>query len=314
MTVTHDNTSPSSKSNAERLEDGWRQPKGEREGRGDRRKWGRSDVHGDERRGNESADAFALRDNGQPAEGGYKGATRLQRLEREEQRVRRAIEENEKRTLTRHPLMQQTKRKRRWDVTEPVEEKPSGEWSQEALGASAPRKRRSRWDATPADVAENSQRRTYFAPTNDGVRVAGLAGSVCGAGRAGTGQDRTGRSRADGGGAGQENQERKGLDLGRDKSTGARVKQCGPKAVNQDKSCECATTMSRRIGVNPGQLVWREFPDRGVIVAGRFTGLGLRPKHQTTHITYSSSNSSGGETACRRNLSVRDRLTGKPGP
>ena len=51
-----------------------------------------------------------------------------------------------------------TKRKRRWDVSEPTDEnvdpnKPdTGEWSKEALEASAPKKRRSRWDATPADV------------------------------------------------------------------------------------------------------------------------------------------------------------------
>jgi splicing factor 3B subunit 1 len=35
---------------------------------------------------------------------------------------------------------QETKLKLRWDVTEPVEEKPSGEWSQEALDVSAPTK------------------------------------------------------------------------------------------------------------------------------------------------------------------------------
>ncbi len=132
------------------------------------------------RTANESADAFAVREEGQSAEGGYKEAMRLQRLEKEEQRVRRAIEEKERRErdedkekmdLDKTPpaveleeaekelaAAQETKRKRRWDVTEPTEEKPSGEWSQEALDASAPKKRRSRWDATPADVAETPKR------------------------------------------------------------------------------------------------------------------------------------------------------------
>ena len=135
------------------------------------------------RTANESADAFAVREDGQPVEGGYKEAMRLQRLEKEEQRVRRAIEEKEKRDreedkekmdldktppaaelesaeeeLAASTSAQETKRKRRWDVTEPVEEKPSGEWSQEALDSSAPKKRRSRWDATPADVAETPKR------------------------------------------------------------------------------------------------------------------------------------------------------------
>jgi splicing factor 3B subunit 1 len=134
------------------------------------------------RTANESADAFAAREDGQPTEGGYKEAMRLQMLEKEEQRVRRAIEEKEKREreedkekmdLDRTPpaaeleaaeeelaasaAAQDTKRKRRWDVTEPVEEKPSGEWSQEALD-SAPKKRRSRWDAAPADVSETPKR------------------------------------------------------------------------------------------------------------------------------------------------------------
>jgi splicing factor 3B subunit 1 len=135
------------------------------------------------RTANESADAFVAREDGQPTEGGYKEAMRLQRLEKEEQRVRRAIDEKEKRDreedkekmdLDRTPpaaeleaaeeelaasaAAQDTKRKRRWDVTEPVEEKPSGEWSQEALDVSAPKKRRSRWDAAPADVADTPKR------------------------------------------------------------------------------------------------------------------------------------------------------------
>ena len=135
------------------------------------------------RMANESADAFLEKEDSQSTEGGYKEAMRLQRLEKEEQRVRRAIEEKEKRErgdedekmdLDRTPpaaeleaaekvlaaaQIQETKRKRRWDVAEPAEkEKPSGEWSQEALESSAPKKRRSRWDATPADVADTPKR------------------------------------------------------------------------------------------------------------------------------------------------------------
>lgn len=50
-----------------------------------------------------------------------------------------------------------TKRKRRWDNPEQAEDKENqevkgGEWSKEALEEAAPKKRRSRWDATPADV------------------------------------------------------------------------------------------------------------------------------------------------------------------
>ena len=132
---------------------------------------------------NESADAFSQKEDGQTAEGGYKEAMRLQRLEKEEQRVRRAIEEKEKREkeeekekmdLDRTPPAaeleaaekelaaaqpQETRRKRRWDVSDPAEkeEKVGGEWSQESLD-SAPKKRRSRWDATPADVADTPKR------------------------------------------------------------------------------------------------------------------------------------------------------------
>ncbi len=132
---------------------------------------------------NESADVFSEKENDQSAEGGYKEAMKLQRLEKEEQRVRRAIEEKEKREreegkdkmdLDRTPPAaeleaaekelaaaqpQETRRKRRWDISEPAEkEKLSGEWSQEALESSAPKKRRSRWDATPADVADTPKR------------------------------------------------------------------------------------------------------------------------------------------------------------
>lgn len=126
----------------------------------------------------DSADAFKAAVDGEDVEGGYKDAMRLQRLEKEEERVRRAIEEKEtqereegqaKMDLDRTPpraeieevqkelaALQGNKRKRRWDVAEPEEDKENketkGEWSQEALEGAAPKKRRSRWDATPADV------------------------------------------------------------------------------------------------------------------------------------------------------------------
>lgn len=128
----------------------------------------------------ESGDAFKASEDGQDVEGGYKEAMRLQRLEKEEERVRRAIEEREKeareqgqskmdldKTPPREELeevqkelaaLQGNKRKRRWDLEEPSKEQQEdkenkGEWSKEALEGAAPKKRRSRWDATPADVA-----------------------------------------------------------------------------------------------------------------------------------------------------------------
>ncbi|KAI0343262.1 small nuclear ribonucleoprotein [Trametopsis cervina] len=135
----------------------------------------------------DSADAFKAAEEGEDVEGGYKEAMRLQRLEKEEERVRRAIEEKEKkdreegkekmdldRTPPRAELEEAakelaaaaasgTKRKRKWDVpdtTEDIENKPAddGEWSKEALEGAAPKKRRSRWDATPADVGETPKR------------------------------------------------------------------------------------------------------------------------------------------------------------
>lgn len=132
------------------------------------------------RQANESGDAFKAAQDGMDVDGGYKDAMRLQMLEKEEQRVRRAIEEKERqvreegqakmdldKTPPREELQEVTKelaamsaprRKRRWD--EPGDEKASeenkenkgGEWSQEALEGAAPKKRRSRWDATPADA------------------------------------------------------------------------------------------------------------------------------------------------------------------
>lgn len=134
------------------------------------------------RHANESADAFQASAEGEEGDvGGYKEAMRLQRLEKEEERVRRAISDKEKQAreegqskmdLDKTPpreeleeaqkelaaLSTSTKRKRRWDIEEPANSKEEdkenkGEWSKEALEGAAPKKRRSRWDATPADVA-----------------------------------------------------------------------------------------------------------------------------------------------------------------
>jgi splicing factor 3B subunit 1 len=132
------------------------------------------------RQANESADAF--KQDGEGGEGGYKEAMRLQRLEKEEERVRRAIEEkerkdreegNEKADLDKTPPARELEevaqefaaangnatRKRRWDDSKGADDKENrdvkpdtGEWSKDTLEAAAPKKRRSRWDATPADV------------------------------------------------------------------------------------------------------------------------------------------------------------------
>lgn len=135
------------------------------------------------RTGHESADAFKAAEEGTEVEGGYQDAMRLQRLEKEEERVRRIIEDkekeareegNEKMDLDKTPPREEiieavkdiaaasgAKRKRRWDVEESddkVKVEPKGEWSKEALEEAAPKKRRSRWDATPADVAETPKR------------------------------------------------------------------------------------------------------------------------------------------------------------
>ena len=133
----------------------------------------------------DSTDAFQQGEDGKDVEGGYKDAMRLARLEQEEQRVKKAIEEKQRQAreedqmkmdLDRTPPAAEieaaakelasmnkdsstTKRKRRWDVEEPSDEnidpnnRDKGEWSKEAIEASAPKKRRSRWDATPADAA-----------------------------------------------------------------------------------------------------------------------------------------------------------------
>lgn len=163
-----------------------------------------SDYHNRrfKRQGNESADAFKAAEEGTDVEGGYKEAMRIQRLEKEEERVRRAIEEKEKKAreegqekmdLDKTPPREElreaeeliaaavasansgTKRKRRWDIAEPADEntpvrpEEKGEWSKEALEGAAPKKRRSRWDATPADVGETPKRSRWDqTPANAG--------------------------------------------------------------------------------------------------------------------------------------------------
>lgn len=129
-----------------------------------------------------SADPFAT-GTSDAAINGYADAMRVTWLGREEQRVHRAIEERERRTreeglseagLDKTPPRQDfevasqlmgsvtasaPRKRRRWDVVDPaapeatLRESPSGAWSTEALEASAPKKKRSRWDATPADIS-----------------------------------------------------------------------------------------------------------------------------------------------------------------
>ncbi|RXW22138.1 hypothetical protein EST38_g3711 [Candolleomyces aberdarensis] len=130
----------------------------------------------------ESADAFKQGADGQESEeGGYKEAMRLTRLEQEEQRVRRAIEDKQRKEredekmkmdLDKTPPAAEldavereleaardlasatgtNKRKRRWDVAEPNDENADPNKKEDAAEG-APKKRRSRWDATPAEVA-----------------------------------------------------------------------------------------------------------------------------------------------------------------
>lgn len=164
----------------------------------------------------DSTDAFQQNGDGKEVEGGYKDAMRLARLEQEEVRVKRAIEERERKDreegkmkmdLDRTPPAAEieavakelaaakelamagaagkdssgTKRKRRWDITEPSDENADpnqrgddGEWSKEALEASAPKKRRSRWDATPAEAAGETPKRSRW----DQTPVASNGGDV----------------------------------------------------------------------------------------------------------------------------------------
>ena len=133
----------------------------------------------------DSADAFKETEGGKDVEGGYKDAMRLARLEQDEQRVRRAIEEKQRRKqdedemkmdLDRTPPREEieaaerelasmkaekgTKRKRRWDVEDANDENidPNKRDSKDVAEGGAPKKRRSRWDATPAEAADAPKR------------------------------------------------------------------------------------------------------------------------------------------------------------
>ncbi len=137
-----------------------------------------------DRSGGVSSDPFKQGEDGAEGDSSYKDAMRLANLEKEEQRVKRLIEDKEKKDKEEGDKMkldgdktppaasrvaaseemdveEPVKKKRRWDITTPstaTEESTTkadtGEWSQQALEASAPpKKRTSRWDATPSDVA-----------------------------------------------------------------------------------------------------------------------------------------------------------------
>ena len=129
-----------------------------------------------ERQGIAGTDAFKDAAEGRETEGGYKDAMALANLEREEQRVLRVIAEREKqaredgteRELDRTPPREEleeamrevqataaanTKRKRRWDDDGAPKAEPEPTPAPAAAADEAPKKRRSRWDATPADVA-----------------------------------------------------------------------------------------------------------------------------------------------------------------
>ncbi|KAI5476004.1 splicing factor 3B subunit 1 [Pseudohyphozyma bogoriensis] len=119
------------------------------------------------------SDAFAEGEAGQAGEGeSYADVMRRAEIEREEQRVKRAIEKKmeEEATTGEKALaapVDQTPRRRRWDVAEPErpggdavmkdalagETKSTGEWDDKNTASKevevAPRKKRSRWDETP---------------------------------------------------------------------------------------------------------------------------------------------------------------------
>ncbi|KZT08488.1 ARM repeat-containing protein [Laetiporus sulphureus 93-53] len=96
------------------------------------------------RQAHKSEDAFKAVEEGKDVESEYKDVMRLQRLEQEEQQgIEAAAKE-----------LAGARRKRRWGVAEPEDkEDKGGEWSKEALEETAPKKRRSRWDAMPADIS-----------------------------------------------------------------------------------------------------------------------------------------------------------------
>lgn len=115
------------------------------------------------------ADAFA----GEEGEGGYKEAMRRAEIEREEERVRKLIEAKEREAQERREAGQEDGaavekpingaeapdatprigRKRRWDVGGPDTGAATTSAITDAAPDATPRKRRSRWDETPADEA-----------------------------------------------------------------------------------------------------------------------------------------------------------------
>ena len=141
-----------------------------------------------DRSAHDSADAFAAQQDGTEVEGGYKEAMRLQRLEKEEARVRKLLEEREKKEreeggdkmdLDRTPPRAELdeaekilteaaaaaaaassgKKKRRWDVGDGAGEPADVKMEEaEPPADAAPKKRRSRWDAAPTDSTEAPKR------------------------------------------------------------------------------------------------------------------------------------------------------------
>jgi splicing factor 3B subunit 1 len=142
----------------------------------------------------DSADVFNQTDDGKDVEGGYKDAMRLTRLEQEEQRVRKTIEESRRKEreedqmkmdLDKTPPREEieaaerelmamkesagTKRKRRWDVEdtndENIDPNKKDKEDAKAVDGAAPKKRRSRWDATPAETAAEPLKRSRWDQT-----------------------------------------------------------------------------------------------------------------------------------------------------
>ena len=139
-----------------------------------------------DRSAHDSTDAFAAQQDGTEVEGGYKDAMRLQRLEKEEARVRKLIEDRDKqdreeggdkmdldRTPPRAELDEAEKilveaaaaaassgkKKRRWDVGDGAGETTDIKMEEpETSVDAAPKKRRSRWDAAPTDATEAPKR------------------------------------------------------------------------------------------------------------------------------------------------------------
>ncbi|KDQ06854.1 hypothetical protein BOTBODRAFT_192791 [Botryobasidium botryosum FD-172 SS1] len=157
-----------------------------------------------DRDGGVSKDAFKEGEDGEGEGTGYKDAMRLARLEQEEQRVKRAIAEKERKEkeegekekmdLDKTPPREELeaaaaevatiRKKRRWDVGEPAaaddakKAEAPGEWSKEALENAAPKKRRSRWDATPADVGAGAPGETPKRSRWDQTPVAGQPSTI----------------------------------------------------------------------------------------------------------------------------------------